>query len=415
MTVAAETPVLAARDPSLRAKLARAQRRRKLTAIGLVAPLFLFLAVVFVVPIGAVLYFSVNNYEVGRIMPRVTAALADWDGAELPGEAVYAALAADLQAAYKAKTLPKAALRLNYDISGFRSLVMRTGRKVKRFEAPYRDALIAADKRWNDLTYWRSMKATSSRFTAHYLLAAVDLDLQWDGSVKRAPPERTIYIDNLLRTLWMALVVTFWCIVIGYPLAYLIANSPARRANLLILLVLLPFWTSLLVRTGAWVILLQKEGVVNDTLLWLGLIDEPVQLIFNRIGVYIAMVHILLPFMVLPLYSVMKNIPRDHVKAAASLGARPAVAFIDIYLPQTVPGLTAGCMLVYVIALGFYITPALIGGGSDQMLAYLIAQFATQTANWGMAGALAILLLLCIALLYPLYNRFAGAGGIKLG
>ena len=402
-------------DIDLKSKLARAHRRRKLQALALIAPLFLFLFVIFAVPIGTVLYFSVNNPEVGTIMPRVTAALESWDGNTLPDEPAFAALAEDLKTAYAAKTLPRAALRLNYEISGFRSLVMRTARKAKRFEAPYQDTLIAADERWADITFWRYLKAAGSRFTAHYLLAAVDLDLQWDGSVKPAPEERRIYLDNLARTFWIAFVVTVWCILIGYPIAYLIATAPARWTKLLIVLVLLPFWTSLLVRTAAWVILLQKEGIVNDALLWVGLVDEPLQLIFNRIGVYVAMVHILLPFMILPLYSVMKGIPKEHMKAAASLGAKPATAFLGIYLPQTVPGLAAGCMLVFVIALGFYITPALIGGGGDQMLAYLIAQFATGTANWGMAGALAMLLLLCIAVLYPVYNRFAGSGGIRLG
>ena len=170
-----------------------------------------------------------------------------------------------------------------------------------------------------------------------------------------------------------------------------------------------------LVRTAAWVIVLQKAGIVNDALMGLGLVDEPLALIFNRTGVYISMVHILLPFMILPLYGVMKGIPGDHVRAATSLGATPRAAFLEVYFPQTLPGLAAGCLLVFVVALGFYITPMLIGGGSDQMLAYLIAQYATKTANWGLAGALAVVLLVCIAVLYPIYQRFAGAGGMKLG
>ena len=242
----------------------------------------------------------------------------------------------------------------------------------------------------------------------------LDLDLQWDGSVKAAPEERKVYIENLERTFWISFVVLAWCIVLGYPIAYLIANAPARWSRIFLIMVLLPFWTSLLVRTGAWVILLQREGIINHTLLWLGIIGEPLDLIFNRFGVYVAMVHILVPFMILPLYAVMKGIPPDHMRAAASLGAKPLPAFLRIYLPQSLPGLAAGCMLVFVIALGFYITPTLVGGGSDQMLSYLIALFSIRTGNWGMAGALAMLLLLCVAALYPLYHRFAG-GGVKLG
>jgi putative spermidine/putrescine transport system permease protein len=137
--------------------------------------------------------------------------------------------------------------------------------------------------------------------------------------------------------------------------------------------------------------LLQKKGLINDALVWLALLDKPAQLIFNRTGVYVTMTHILLPFMILPLYSVMRGIPREHLRAAASLGARPTAAYLSIYLPQTIPGIGAGALLVFVLSVGFYITPALVGGGSDQMLSYLIAQFAVQNANWGMASALALL------------------------
>jgi len=399
----------------LKANLRRADQRRKLRAYGLIAPLFLFLLAFFLIPIGAVLYFSISNPEVATMLPRVNQALENWDGKEIPDEATFAALAEDLKLGYANQTLPKVSLRLNYEVSGFRSLLMRTGRKAKRMKAPYKEAFFARDKRWAELLYWRTLKANESRFTLHYLLQALDLDLQWDGSVQRAPAEQQIYINNLERTLWIALVVTLSCIVLGYPVAYMIATAPPRLAKLLIILVLLPFWTSLLVRTAAWVIVLQKSGIVNDVLLGLGLVDEPLALIFNRTGVYISMVHILLPFMILPLYGVMKGIPGDHVRAATSLGATPRAAFMQVYFPQTLPGLAAGCLLVFVISLGFYITPMLIGGGSDQMLAYLIAQYATKTANWGLASALAILLLLCIAALYPFYQRFAGAGGIKLG
>ena len=406
---------LAGDRAQLRLKLQRANRRRKFQAYGLIAPLFLFLFAFFLVPIGTVLYFAVSNPEVVTMLPRVTRALDAWDGQRLPGEAAFKALVEDLRVGYADRTLPKVSLRLNYEVSGFRSLLMRSGRKAKRFEAPYRQALLKADKRWNDLIYWQTLKGNDSRFTMHYLLQAVDLDLQWDGAIERARPEQRIYIANLMRTLWIAAVVTLVCILLGYPVAYLIVTASPRLAKILVLMVLLPFWTSLLVRTAAWVIVLQRSGIVNETLLAFGIIDEPLTLIFNRTGVYIAMVHILLPFMILPLYSVMKGIPGDHMRAASSLGARPWAAFMTVYFPQTVPGLAAGCLLVFVIALGFYITPMLIGGGSDQMLAFLIAEFATNTANWGLAGALAMLLLVCIAVLYPIYHRFAGAGGMKLG
>jgi putative spermidine/putrescine transport system permease protein len=400
---------------TLRQKLSKARRRHTLKALGLIAPALLFLAVAFLAPMGSMLYFSINNAEVAATLPRATAALRSWDGNALPGEPAFAALAADLKESYAARTLPKVADRLNYELSGFRSLFMRSGRKADRLQSPpFKDGLIEIDERWQDLERWRTIKGASSRFTAHYLLAALDLDLQWDGSVERAVEERSIYIDNLGRTFWISFVVLSWCVLIGYPMAYLIASARPRVARILILLVLLPFWTSLLVRTAAWVALLQKEGVVNDALIWLGLVEAPIQLIFNRIGVYIAMVHLLLPFMILPLYAVMRGVPKDHMRAAASLGAKPLAAFLSVYLPQTMPGLAGGAMLVFIIALGFYITPSLVGGGSDQMLSYLIAQYGMATANWGMAAALAILLLACVAALYPIYHHFAGRS-LRLG
>ncbi|MFP6710040.1 MAG: ABC transporter permease [Alphaproteobacteria bacterium] len=399
---------------SLEIKLRAADRRRKLHAFLLVAPLFIFILVIFVLPILSLLYFSVDDPKLPRILPRTAVAVADWDGSQLPDENAYEALVTDIRVAYKAKTAAAIAMRLNYEISGFRSMVMRTGRKVNRIEGPpFKDALIALEKRWGDVTYWRAIKAAGGPFTTRYLLAAIDLQRRWDGSVGLAPPERTIYIDYLKRTFWISFWVLFYCIAIGYPMAYLIASVSKRLSRILLVLVLLPFWTSLLVRTAAWVVLLQNKGIVNDILLSLGLISEPLTLIFNRIGVYIAMVHILLPFLILPLYAVMKNIPGSHMRAAASLGARPLAVFLSVYLPQTLPGLGAGCLLVFILSLGFYITPALIGGASDQMLSYLIAEFATRTGNWGMASAIAILLLLSVAVLYPVYRGLIGSNGVR--
>ncbi len=399
---------------SLEIKLRTADRRRKLNAFLLVAPLFIFILVIFVLPILSLLYFSVDDPKLPRILPRTAVAVADWDGSQLPDENAYEALVTDIRVAFKAKTAAVIGMRLNYEISGFRSMVMRTGRKVNRIEGPpFKDALIALEKRWGDVTYWRAIKAAGGPFTTRYLLAAIDLQRRWDGSVGLAPPERTIYIDYLKRTFWISFWVLFYCIAIGYPMAYLIASIGKRLSRILLILVLLPFWTSLLVRTAAWVVLLQNKGIVNDILLSLGLTSEPLTLIFNRIGVYIAMVHILLPFLILPLYAVMKNIPGSHMRAAASLGARPLAVFLSIYLPQTLPGLGAGCLLVFILSLGFYITPALIGGASDQMLSYLIAEFATRTGNWGMASAIAILLLLSVAVLYPVYRGLIGGNGVR--
>jgi putative spermidine/putrescine transport system permease protein len=180
------------------------------------------------------------------------------------------------------------------------------------------------------------------------------------------------------------------------------------------ILVLLPFWTSLLVRTTAWVVLLQNKGIVNDSLIALGILQEPTQLIYNRIGVYVAMTHVLLPFMILPLYSVMRGISPSFVRAARSLGAPPTTAFLRVYLPQCLPGIGAGCLLVFVLALGYYITPALVGGAGDQMIAYFIAFYTTATINWGLASALGVVLLVATLMLCATYNKLVGFDRVAL-
>jgi putative spermidine/putrescine transport system permease protein len=212
-------------------------------------------------------------------------------------------------------------------------------------------------------------------------------------------------VDVLLRTLLMAAVVTVCCLALGYPLAYWLSKQPVGRANLLMIMVLLPFWTSLIVRTASWIVLLQSGGLINDALLHIGLIEKPLVMVFNRIGVYIAMTHILLPFIVLPLYAVMKGISPNYLRAAISLGAHPFIAFWRVYVPQTYAGVAAGGLLVFIMAMGYYITPALLGGPGDQMLSYFVAFFTNSTMNWGMAAALGSQLLVIVILLYIVYVR----------
>jgi putative spermidine/putrescine transport system permease protein len=253
--------------------------------------------------------------------------------------------------------------------------------------------------------------------TSFYLLAALDLTRNVDGAIVAAPPDQAIYRDVFARTFTISFGVTALCLILGFPVAYLLATLPPRRSNLLMIFVLLPFWTSLLVRTCAWIVLLQREGVVNNSLRWLGIVDEPLRLIYNRFGVYVAMTHVLLPFMILPLYSSMKAISPAYMRAAASLGASPVTAFLRIYLPQTLPGIGAGCLLVFILALGYYITPALVGGAADQMISYFVALYTTETVNWGLASALGAVLLLATLLLAAVYGKLVHGqqitGGMK--
>ena len=395
----------------------RVERRRKIKAVGLVAPLFLFLLVTFLIPILLLLYRAVENQEIREVMPRTVEAIRNWQGSEIPNEAVFAALATDLRRAQKDRSVGIAGKRLNYDITGFRSLLLKTAHKLSKMEenvGSYRDTVIGTDQRWADSSYWAAIKRAAKFYTDFYLLASVDLEHDQQGKIVRVSADRALYLRVLVRTFWMSFVVTLWCLALGYPVAWMLANLKVRNSNLLMILVLLPFWTSLLVRTSAWMLLLQKEGIINKILVWLHLVPHPIQLLFNRFGVYVAMIHILLPFMILPLYSVMKNIPPSYIRAATSLGANPVVVFLKVYLPQSMPGVSAGCLLVFILAIGYYITPALLGGPRDQMLSYFIAFFTNNIINWGMAAGLAVLLLTATIVLYILFNRFISIERLRM-
>ncbi|WP_207485513.1 ABC transporter permease [Arenibaculum pallidiluteum] len=394
-------------EPSLRLRLRRAERGQRLKAFALVLPLLAFLALTFLVPIAGMLWRSVEDGEVATVLPRTVEALAGWDGRDLPGEPAFAALAADLREAREAGALPAAARRLNYDVNGYRTLLTTTARRLPSPPEPGRAAetLLDISPRWGEVETWGAIARARGPLTDFYLLAALDLKRTADGTIVRAPEDTAIYLDVFGRTLGIGASVTLLCLLLGFPIAYLLAALPPRRSNLLMVLVLLPFWTSLLVRTTAWVVLLQSEGLVNGLLVWTGLVDEPLRLIYNRFGVYVAMTHVLLPYMILPLYSVMKGIPPSYMRAASSLGASPLTAFRRVYLPLALPGVGAGCLLVFILAIGYYITPALVGGGGDQMISYFIAFYTTETVNWGLASALGAVMLLATLLLAGVYGR----------
>ena len=402
--------------PSLRRRLALAERKRQLAAVGLVLPLFLFILISFILPIGQMLWYSVRDQPpVAELLPRTAVEIAGWDGADLPAESVYAALTEDLKQAQAAKLVAQIGKRLNYEISGIRSQVLMTGRAVTKLEnGPYKDALIGINKVWADRKTWSVIKRSVRPVTDYYLLAAVDLERDADGRIARTSADQAIYIDVLLRTLEISAAVTILTLLLGFPLAYLLASLPTGKGNLLMIMVLLPFWTSLLVRTTAWVVLLQGEGVINSALAWIGIIDHPLELIFNRGGTIVAMTHIQLPFTLLPIYSVMKTISPAYVRAARSLGAGPFLAFWRVYFPQTVPGIAAGCLLTFILSMGYYITPALVGGPADQMMSYFVALFINREINWGMASALGAVLLLVTLLLYFVYNKLVGIDRMKL-
>jgi len=400
------------------AALARRARRAgcgpKLSAALLVLPLLLFVLVAFAAPIAAMLARGLADPEVGPVLPRTLAALEGWNGAALPDDAAFAALVEDLRDARAAGTLPVAAGRLNHDTAGLRTTLVASARRLAApFEGPAREAVLRADPAWGQVETWGAIVRARGPWTDFFLLAALDLRRDATGAIGPVPADQAVFRTIFVRTFWIAAMVTAITLVAGYPLAALIALARPGVSAVLLFLVLLPFWTSLLVRTAAWMVLLAREGVVNHALVALGLFGAPQQLLFNRFAVVIAMVHILLPFMVLPLYAVMRQIPPIHLRAAASLGAHPASAFRRVWLPQTLPGIGAGCLMVFIQALGFYITPALLGGGADQMLPYFIGFYANQTVNWGLAAALSLLLLAATLAIVGLYGRLVGFSAVR--
>lgn len=495
----------------LKRKLARATFRDKIRALALVMPLLLFVVVTFLTPIADMLFRSVENQIVGDTLPRTVAALAHWDPtqSELPDESAFEAVITDLRAAAKIKIHTKVGQRLNYEAPGVASLFRKTPRKLsarsksKQEKIDAEQAAIGAkaflikiDQNWGKPVVWTAIKQYSGRYTVGYFLSALDLKQSVDGGITAKPEEQQIYIDLFVRTLWLSTLITFLTLLLGFPVAYLLATLPNKTANLLMILVLLPFWTSLLVRTSAWIVLLQQQGIVNDLLVATGINsplytalrlfgapdvsslcqdnlnailsqgvaeiarmiasetvtlsscakdvaavfqangaeaalahaqtlkaagdsagygDERFAMIFNQTGTIVAMTHILLPFMILPLYAVMKTIPPSYVRAAKSLGATNYTAFVRVYFPNTIPGIGAGAVLVFILAIGYYITPELVGGTRGTFISNRIAYHISLSLNWGLGAALGALLLGAVLVLYYVYDRIVGIDNVKLG
>ncbi len=409
----------------LKVKLRQTERREMKRAFMLIAPLFLFIVVSFLIPIMVMLKNAFYDPDIVNNLPQTTELLRQWDGKALPSEDVFAAFAADLKTASKARTVALVGKRLNYEIPTLKSKVTITARKLEKIETgPWMEAVTAADPVWSDVDTWAVVKRAGSAFTPYYLLSALDLRQGADGGIERTPENRRIYLQVLGRTLGISLLVTLFTLVLGYPVAFMLATLPQRTASILMIFVLLPFWTSLLVRTTAWTILLQDGGAMAQFLhitgiTWtanmLGLMTGEPHLFKTRFATVLAMTHIQLPFTLLPIYSVMKTISPTYMRAAKSLGAAPFHAFRSVYVPQTMPGVAAGCLLTFILSLGYFITPALVGGGSDNMIAGFIDTAMNSEGNWGKSSALGFVLLTATLILYYVYNRLIGIDKMKLG
>ncbi len=359
------------------------------------------------------------SQDIAALLPITTAAYTDfaiWTAIEDedivaeedPWEAVYAALAVDL------RDPSRVAAIASYSGAGADALQALTATEMP--DLTFTEAFADLDEDWVSPDVWETVQVYSPNYTPGYFLNSVDRELTIDG-VEARPENEQLYIKLFGRTLWMSLIITSSCILLGYPVAWLLANLPVRTANVLMILVLLPFWTSLLVRTSAWKVLLQQQGVINELLVWLGFVDDANRLILmnNSTGTIIAMTHILLPFMILPLYSVMKTIPPTYLRAAKSLGATNWTAFWRVYFPQSVPGIGAGSILVFILAIGYYITPEIVGGTDGVFISNRIAYHISRSLNWGLAAALGTILLVLVLALYWVYDQIVGIDNVKLG
>ena len=401
----------------LRAALAAAQARAKRRAFLLVLPLLAFVVITFLVPIGYMLKRSFEHDGFASSAPALVqwfAANPGFDPANPPEEA-YAALVQDLARMQEEKTTGIAGTRINYSVPGTISLFKKGAREAKDLPPPFKESLVALDPDWAQPALWRGMASASHVYTAEFYKVASDMKLNDDGWARGEDNER-IYLYLFAKTFFISGLITVICLLLAFPVAHLLATLPMSKSSLLMILVLLPFWTSLLVRTTSWIALLQEQGIVNDVLVGLGLIgdDGRLTMMYNMTGTIVAMTHVLLPFMVLPLYSVMRVIPPSYARAARSLGATSWTTFRRVYLPQTLPGIAAGSLLVFILAVGYYITPALVGGADGQLISNLIA-FHMSKSNWSLAAAIAAMLLASILLLYWLYDRLIGIDRLKFG
>jgi putative spermidine/putrescine transport system permease protein len=388
-----------------------------LVSLALAFPLLIFTAAAFALPLIVMGQAVILNPEVSRAFPQTASKLDAWKpgpAMPLPQEEAFVALAADLRSARSDDDpglIGTASRVLNSDVSGFRSLLSKTLRAMAKEPtkgASYRDFLGEIDGRWLEPRFWEALKQRTNPLTAENILRAVDLERAPTGGILLASPDQRVYLSVYLTTLMTATVTTAFALLIGYPFAAALVGARSWLAGLLWTSVALPFWTSLLAKTSAWIVLLQTGGIVNKTLQSLGLVTAPLELIFNSTGVIVVMTYLMLPMTIMPIYAVMKTIPAHYVRAALSLGGSPLRVFWQVYFPLTLPGVAAAGTLTFIVSAGYYITPTLVGGGRDQMIGYFIAYFANVQINWGLASALGCVLLLVVLVLYLVSARYLG-------
>ena len=328
----------------LEESLKKVEKRNKIKAFLLVSPLLFFLIIAYISPIVGLLFTSIDDRMVTNMLPKTFKAMKQWDGKDLPSEEVFEAFYQDYKNLVEEKRHGKLATQMNYEKNGFKSILKKLRRQMKKFEeGNYKEQIMAVHKRWADVEYWRALKRRAPSYTYSKYLKGVDMYENEEGKIVEVPEERRIYKILWLRTLEIAFFVTLFCFLMAYPIAHLLATLPMKYSNLLMICVLLPFWTSLLVRTASWMILLQQQGIVNDFFVW------------------------------------------------------------------------TGCLLVFILAIGYYITPELVGGASGTLISNQIAYQMKSTLDWSFASAMGLMLLTGVLVVYWVYNKLVGIDNIKLG
>ena len=400
--------------PRDRLRIRARDQRDSLRPLGLAAPLLLLLFFSFGAPIVGLLARAFYEPTIANALPHTIESMRGDSSAGVPGEPVFLAFAADLKDAQAAGVVYEFAKSLNTRLSGARSQILRAARLAASDQAVTKDAMIKAAPLLGDAASWTAIRAGTNRFTSFFMLSA--FDLRWtDQGVGPVPADQAVFIRVFGRTFLIAGIVTLATLALAFPLAFVMTNVRPGIAAVILVLVLLPFWTSILVRTAAWTVILQKYGLLNDLLLWLGVASDRLELMYSRTGLIIAMTHIQLPFTLLPIYSVMRSVQPSQLRAAQSLGGRPFTVFRRVYLPQVMPGVLAGCLLTFILCLGYYITPVLIGGASDQLISNFIANYVNVELNWEMAAALSFVLLASTLGLYVVMTRYLGLDLFKMG
>ena len=387
--------------------------RLTLLSYALCAPLLLFLGVFFLFPLLYVLHTGLHNPVIGSAWPEFIQALRD-DHDEVPGEDVFRALVREIQRQQEGEAYKLTLKPFSQQEPELWRLLQHTAESLppENF-ASAKAWFIGSNPAWAESDTWKVIRRVAAPYTNHNIVNALDVTLAPDGNLRLKPAERRGYSLVIRDTLFMGFWVTLFALLLGYPLSYRLVTMPKRSARVILSLLLVLLWASVLVKTYAWIAIFDRNGIINGTLLGVGLIDEPLTMRPSRPIIIAAMTYVLLPLMILPIYQSMRKVSLDQLRAAVSLGAAPARAVLTAYLPATTPGIAAGCLLVFVLSIGYYTLPALAAGAAETTISMLLVEFAVTIVNNGMAATMASFVLLIAMGLYLVYIRtFAPIRGV---